>query len=415
MVLARVFSWLLLAIALLPASVLASSTVLSGVFDGSEAKIQALPGACGDADSLAYQVTGAMQVSQTGSYALTDAYNFIGVDINALVYAGGFDPNAPANNLLTPNGVDLTAVVDLQAGTDYVVVVQNWCENREGAWALAFTGPGDVSAAEAVQVPAMTAGVFSNSDPLTNSDCGNTGYRQSGPQQVAASGTYYFSDISARSGLDMCLQVFTAPFDPQNPAANRVGQALDDFGTVELVAGQDYYFVAQPFKTTEVGEYFYVFAPPAPFRINRGLSGAWYYPPTAGQGFFLDVLDNLNLLSLAWFTYDLQRPDPGVTALIGEPGHRWMTALGRIDGDTVNLKIYWASGMIFDSADPPLNQPQLQDGTITIKFNSCIDGMLEYDLGSAMVTGQFPIEPNTYESLELCKSLTEGPGQPGAL
>jgi len=398
---------------LLAGHALASNTVLSGVFDGSEARIQALPGTCDGAGQLAYQVAGAMQVSQSGSYTVSDAFNFIGVDIDALIYAGGFDANAPGSNLLTPNGVDLSAVVDLQSGTDYVVVVQSWCENREGAWALAVSGPGTVTSAAAVQVPAMTQGVFSNGDPLSNSDCGNTGYRQSGPQQVSATGTYYFSDMSARSGVDMCLQVYTAPFDPQNPSANRVGPALDDFGSIELAAGQDYYFVTQPFKTSEVGEYFYIFAPPAPFKVNRGLSGSWYYPATAGQGFLLDVLDNLNLLSLAWFTFDLERPAPGVTAQIGEPGHRWLTALGPFDGDTANLDIYWTSGMIFDSADPPAEQ--VKDGTMTIRFDSCIAGTLDYDLGSSMVTGQIPIEPVTYESVELCKSLTEGPGQPGSL
>jgi hypothetical protein len=213
----------------------------------------------------------------------------------------------------------------------------------------------------------------------------------------------------------MCLQIYSAPVDPQNPAANRIGSALDDFGSVELVQGQNYYFVAQPFKSSETGEFFYVFAPPAPFRVNKGLSGNWYDPATNGQGFAFDALISLNLFTLSWFTFDLERPDASVAALIGEPGHRWMTALGPIDGDTVNLDIYWASGMTFDSADPPLNLPQLKDGTITIKFISCVEAILDYDLGSKMVSGQIPIQPIAGDAIPRCQSLVEGPGEPGPL
>ena len=411
---ARIYSWLLLVILLSPGNVLASNTVLSGIFNGSETRIEPLSGTCGGTDLLGYQVTGTVQVSQSGSYSVVDAYNFIGVDISVLIYTGNFDPNSPEVNLLTSGGVDYSAIVELQADTNYVIVTQNWCENHEGAWAVTFTGPGTVTAAEVVQVPAMTDGVFSASDPVANTDCGNSGYQQTGPLQVSNSGTYYFSDISARLGVDMCLQVYSAPFSPSNPSDNRVGTALDDFGSLELNAGQDYYFVTQPFKSSETGEFFFVLAPPASFRVNRGLSGSWYYPPTSGQGFLLDVLDELNLLSLAWFTFDLQRPDESATALIGEPGHRWMTALGSFDGDTANVDIYWASGMIFDSADPPLND-EVRDGTMTIQFTSCIEGTLYYDLGSAMVSGIIPIQPVTYDSVELCKSLTSGPGKPGPL
>jgi len=31
---------------------------------------------------------------------------------------------------------------------------------------------------------------------------------------------------------------------------------------------------------------------------------------------------------MAWFTHDTERPDTGVEAILGEPGHRWLTAQG---------------------------------------------------------------------------------------
>jgi len=37
--------------------------------------------------------------------------------------------------------------------TNYVLVVQHWCFNREGAWAVTFSGPGSVNSTSAVTVP----------------------------------------------------------------------------------------------------------------------------------------------------------------------------------------------------------------------------------------------------------------------
>ena len=43
---------------------------------------------------------------------------------------------------------------------------------------------------------------------------------------------------------------------------------------------------------------------PLPFQINGGISDAWYSPSTDGQGFFITVMEDLNTLFLAWYTYD---------------------------------------------------------------------------------------------------------------
>jgi hypothetical protein len=183
---------------------------------------------------------------------------------------------------------------------------------------------------------------------------------------------------------------------------------------VHLEANTDYDFVAQSYDFSPTGDYFYVLAPPAPFRITHAMAGAWWEPATDGQGFFMDVFDNLNSLFLAWFTFDLERPDPGVEAQIGEPGHRWLTAQGPFSGDTAEMNIWWTSGMIFDSASPPKEQP-VQDGTMTVEFFDCSTGQVSYDLGSANVQGQVPIQRIANDAVELCRSLYEGPGQPGPL
>jgi hypothetical protein len=211
----------------------------------------------------------------------------------------------------------------------------------------------------------------------------------------------------------MCLQIYTAPFNPANPNANRVGSRMDDLGVIELEVGEDYYFVMQPFADTDQGEFFFVFAPPAPFRITHAMAGGWFEPATAGQGFVMDVFDNVNSMFLAWFTYDLERPGAGAGAMIGDPGHRWLTAQGPFSGDTAELDIYWTSGMIFDSGTPPFSQEQ--DGGMTVEFNDCSTGLVTYDLGTAGVQGQVPIQRLANDAVELCQALYEGPDRPGPL
>jgi hypothetical protein len=234
-----------------------------------------------------------------------------------------------------------------------MLVVQHWCENREGAWAVTFSGPGSVNTSAAVAVPDLTEGDFAAADPTADTVCGDSQYPELGLVQVARSGSYYYADISLYHAVDMCLQIYTAPFNPASPSANLIA-AMDDFGTVELEAGEDYYFVVQPLDEPNEGEFFFVFAPPAPFRITHAIAGAWYEPATAGQGFLMDVFDNANSMFLAWFTYDIERPGSGAEAMIG-------------------------------------------------------------DLGTAGVQGQVPIQRLANDAVELCQSLYAGPDRPGPL
>ena len=99
--------------------------------------------------------------------------------------------------------------------------------------------------------------------------------------------------------------------------------------------------------------------------------------------------------------------------MIAEPGHRWMTALGPFNGNTAELDIYWASGMIFDSENPKVAQEQ--DGTMTVTFTGCQSGTVDYDLGTNNVVGSVPVQPVAPDLVELCESLVVGPGMPGPL
>jgi hypothetical protein len=410
----------LVALLMLPSAAFATNTVLSGIFDGTESRTDPLPGACGGTGLLGYQDSVIFQVSADGTYMVFDVFNVFGADVTPLVYEGTFDPDNPAIGLLTPDGINIDSFnfVDLIAGVNYNLVVQHWCDNVEGAWAVSLSGPGNVTADNVRTVPGMTQGLFSDSDPVAETDCTNTGqstqYQQSGPVNVALTGTYYYTDVLIESDIDVCLQVYTAPFDPANPNDNRVGNPLDDFSTIDLVAGQDYYFVVQPLGVADIGEYFYVLAPPAPFRINKALAGAWFNPETNGQGFFIDVYNNSNQMFAGWYTFDLSRPVDG-SAELGEPGHRWLTALGPFDGQEANLTVYLAKGGAFDSTTPPIDNPQTVVGTMTVEFTTCKTGQVDYALTTPVVSGQIPVQPLANEHVELCESFNQVPGMPGPL
>ena len=144
-----------------------------------------------------------------------------------------------------------------------------------------------------------------------------------------------------------------------------------------------------------------------PSRINAGLNDAWYNPETDGQGFFITVFPDLNAVSLAWFTYDTGLPAEDATANLGDPGHRWLTAIGPIEGNQAIMQIEMTSGGIFDAAtlidrtDPPGS-----DGTILLTFTSCNSGTVEYDIPSINRQGTVPIQRVAGDNIALCEALS---------
>jgi hypothetical protein len=393
---------------------MAANSVLSDEFDGSEAVISHLPGGCDDENQLGYQQTG-FQVSMDGPYTVTDAFHETRADIVAVIYQDSFDPNNPLANILTPAGIDESISLRLTTGVNYVVVVQSWCDAYEGAWALSFTGPGNVIAGNVVTVPGFTMGTFTNGDPTANLKCGDKQYIESGPIQLNTSGTYYYSDMSVIFDVDVCVQIYSAPFNSANPDSNLVAR-LDDIGQVELEAGKDYYFIAQPLGSSTLGDFFYILAPPAPFRINYLMSGSWSDPATQGQGFLLDVFDKLNVMFMAWFTFDLNRPDDTTSAQLGETGHRWLTVQGAFSGNTAPLTAYLNQGGVFDSDVPPVTTDPAGYGTVDLEFSDCKNGTLTYDLASSPpVAGVIPLKRNINDVVPLCEEITTGPGMPGLI
>jgi hypothetical protein len=139
------------------------------------------------------------------------------------------------------------------------------------------------------------------------------------------------------------------------------------------------------------------------FEINPGLNGSWYNPETGGQGFFIDVLADSNTFFLSWFTYENMMVDTTTTSHIGNPGNRWMTALGELgEGNTVDLTINNTSGGLFND---PASVESNEVGTMTVEFINCTEGVISFAFNNNDISGVIPIERIANGNVELCESF----------
>jgi len=142
------------------------------------------------------------------------------------------------------------------------------------------------------------------------------------------------------------------------------------------------------------------------FEINPGLNDAWYDEDTDGQGFFITVFPDLGYVSLAWFTYDTELPPEDAVANLGDAGHRWLTAIGPIDGNQVMMNITMTSGGLFDTpTEIDKTDPPGSDGTLILTFDSCNSGTVEYDITSINRQGIVPIKRVADDNIVICEAL----------
>ena len=142
-----------------------------------------------------------------------------------------------------------------------------------------------------------------------------------------------------------------------------------------------------------------------PFSINAGLADAWYNPETPGQGFLVIVLPTYSYMFIAWFTFEVEQPPESVEAIIGDPAHRWITAGGVYSGDTVVLDVEITSEGVFNQDEPEV--PQAPDGTITLTFHDCDTATAVYDMPSAGLAGEIPIQRILGDNSELCELMAD--------
>jgi hypothetical protein len=144
--------------------------------------------------------------------------------------------------------------------------------------------------------------------------------------------------------------------------------------------------------------------PSSGIQINTGMNDAWFYPETDGQGMLISVFDNSDVMFVAWFTFDVERPPADVTAMLGDPGHRWLTAQGTFNGNIATLELYQTVGGVFDSSNPAPD-PAEKIGTMTIVWSSCNSAIVSYVIDSPPLTGEFPIQRVVPNNITLCESM----------
>jgi len=143
---------------------------------------------------------------------------------------------------------------------------------------------------------------------------------------------------------------------------------------------------------------------PETVTINSGMSDAWFNSATDGQGMLIIAWEDSKFMFMAWFTFDVERPPEDVMAILGEPGHRWLTASGPYQGDTATLDVFLTSGGVFDSAEPPAITDPEPIGTVTIKWTSCLAGIATYNIPSLGLMGDIPIERIVLDNVPLCEA-----------
>jgi len=141
--------------------------------------------------------------------------------------------------------------------------------------------------------------------------------------------------------------------------------------------------------------------------MNPLLNDAWFNQATNGQGIFLNVYPDRGTVFIGMFTYDTERPPSDVTAILGEPGHRWVTAEGDYEENVAILDVELTEGGIFDSESPePLQTPGY--GTFTVEVLGCNSLLLLYDFPDISLSGEIPMTRIALDNVEGCYLLDNG-------
>jgi len=115
------------------------------------------------------------------------------------------------------------------------------------------------------------------------------------------------------------------------------------------------------------------------------LSGNWYDPSTAGQGFVFEINPNSPVCFFAWYTYA-----PNGQSIGGAASQRWYTAQTSYSAGarSFTMPLFQTTGGIFDTPTVPLPSTQSANvGTATMVFASCTNATLTYNFSAGANAG----------------------------
>jgi hypothetical protein len=118
--------------------------------------------------------------------------------------------------------------------------------------------------------------------------------------------------------------------------------------------------------------------------ITRYFSGAWAQPDHESQGLVLHIAEQAEDAKVGvahWFTFaeDLESA--------------WYVALGPVDGHTINMTLFAASGIGFLEPDAEGDAHVEEVGTLTLSFHNCNKGIATFDTPEEVLgSGEFRIQ-----------------------
>ncbi|WP_223789811.1 peptidylprolyl isomerase [Marinicella meishanensis] len=144
------------------------------------------------------------------------------------------------------------------------------------------------------------------------------------------------------------------------------------------------------------------------FFINEGISGGWINPNTTG-GLYIEVLPSVNVMILAWFTFDDTLPDASVPSTIGDASNRWLTSSGNFAGNQYVGSLFATAGGLFDD---PAVAATTEVGSINIEFNDCSTAVMTYVLDGVELTNTIPLQRVSGVNVDFCEQLAveQNPG-----
>lgn len=120
-----------------------------------------------------------------------------------------------------------------------------------------------------------------------------------------------------------------------------------------------------------------------PTNADFSLSGNWYNPAIAGQGFIVEVNPAAPVIFFCWYTYAANGQS------LGAAGQRWFTGQGAFSAGArqSTLTLYETTGGVFDT-DTASTQASNAVGSATLVFQGCTAATLAYHFTAGSNAGR---------------------------